>query len=149
MTRALPSRDQIGPDTPLRLADAVATAYPCGGMTVSGLRTEARKGRLVIERVAGKDFTTLAAIERMRVLCREQQPAPTCGSAPNAAIAEAPSLTRPAGSLSTENINKALAAFTVTAEELSERLNATSASNTATRRKRAPVIQLRSRSSTS
>jgi hypothetical protein len=34
-------------------------------------------GRLTIERIAGKDFTTLAAIARMRELCRvEQRPAP-------------------------------------------------------------------------
>jgi hypothetical protein len=39
-------------------------------MTSSGLRKEALRGRLVIERIAGKDFTTLAHIERMRELCR-------------------------------------------------------------------------------
>ena len=58
------------PTTPLRLADAIAYAFPFGGMTVSGLRREAARGRLKIERIAGKDFTTLAAIEEMRELCR-------------------------------------------------------------------------------
>lgn len=58
------------PSTPLRLTDAIAFAFPFGGMTVSGLRREAARGRLQIERIAGKDFTTLAAIEAMRVLCR-------------------------------------------------------------------------------
>ena len=39
-------------------------------MTASGLRREGARGRLVIERIAGKDYTTLANIERMRELCR-------------------------------------------------------------------------------
>lgn len=39
-------------------------------MTASGLRKEAARGRLVIERIAGKDYTTLAAIADMRKLCR-------------------------------------------------------------------------------
>ena len=43
-------------------------------MTVSGLRREAAKGRLVIEVIAGKHFTTLAAIARMRELCRREPP---------------------------------------------------------------------------
>ena len=66
----IPAPDNIRPDTPLRLCVAAAVAFPDGSMTVSGLRREAARGRLVIERVAGKDFTTLAAIERMRELCR-------------------------------------------------------------------------------
>jgi hypothetical protein len=53
-------------DTPLRLADAIEIAFPRGGITVSGLRKEAAKGRLIIERIAGKDFVTLAAINAMR-----------------------------------------------------------------------------------
>lgn len=67
---ALAQRDQIGPDMPLRLEVAAALAYPDGSMTASGLRREARRGRLAIERTAGKDYTTLAAIDRMRELCR-------------------------------------------------------------------------------
>jgi hypothetical protein len=60
-------------DTPLRLADAVGLAFPAGGMSVSGLRREARRGRLVIETIANKQFVTLRAIERMRGLCRDDQ----------------------------------------------------------------------------
>jgi hypothetical protein len=66
----LPSPNAITPETPLRLAVAAAIAFPDGSMTVSGLRKEAKRGRLAIERVAGKDYTTLAAIGRMRELCR-------------------------------------------------------------------------------
>ncbi|WP_245447491.1 excisionase [Methylobacterium sp. 17Sr1-1] len=64
------ARCQISDDAPLRLADAARLAFPAGGMTAASLRREAAKGRLTIERIAGKDFTTLAAIERMRELCR-------------------------------------------------------------------------------
>src|SRR5438105_1096836 len=69
-TPRLPSPETIRPDTPLRLAVAAALAYPDGSMTANGLRREAKRGRLVIERTAGKDYTTLANIERMRQACR-------------------------------------------------------------------------------
>jgi hypothetical protein len=66
----VPSRDEIGPDTPLRLAVAAALAFPDGSMTASGLRRESARGRLVVERIAGKDYTTFSNIARMRELCR-------------------------------------------------------------------------------
>jgi hypothetical protein len=61
----------IGLDTPLRLDVAARVAFPGGGMTASGLRREAARGRLMIERIAGKDFTTLNAIQEMRKQCRD------------------------------------------------------------------------------
>src|SRR5262245_4401407 len=69
-TPTLPPRNQIGDDTPLRLDVAAALEYPDGSMTASGLRREAARGRLVIERTAGKDYTTRAAIREMRRLCQ-------------------------------------------------------------------------------
>ena len=66
------TRTQITPYTPLRLGDAVKIAFPLGGMTVGDLRRERDCNRLVIEKIAGKEFTTLAHIERMRELCREE-----------------------------------------------------------------------------
>ena len=57
-------------DTPIRLKLAAALAFPDGSMTESGLRREAARGRLVVERIAGKDYTTLQQISRMRELCR-------------------------------------------------------------------------------
>src|SRR5689334_19124679 len=62
-------RSEISPNDPIRLSTAAALAFPDGSMTSSGLRKEAMRGRLIIERIAGKDFTTLAHIERMRELC--------------------------------------------------------------------------------
>jgi len=71
---------QAEPNTPLRLSAAAVLAFPDGSMTASGLRRESARGRLVIERIAGKDYTTLANIERMRELCRVAAKVPDCGS---------------------------------------------------------------------
>ena len=81
MRTRVPELDRIGPDTPLRLHVAAALAYPDGSMTASGLRKEAGRGRLAIERVAGKDYTTLRNIEEMRALCRVEVRVFDCGSA--------------------------------------------------------------------
>ena len=100
MTRTtLPSRDEIRPDTPLRLGVAAALAFPDGSMTASGLRRERARGHLMVERIAGKEYTTLAYIERMRELCRVQAKAPGYGSVPSAEEAEASPA--PSGSLLT------------------------------------------------
>ena len=66
------TQPEITQNTPLRLADAVKIAFPVGGMTVAGLRRERDRNRLMIEKIAGKEFTTLAYIERMRELCRDE-----------------------------------------------------------------------------
>lgn len=99
------------PTTPLRLPEAVAYAFPHGGMTVSGLRREAARGRLAIERIAGKDFTTLAAIEEMRKLCRVSVEVPTSTSSRSAARQTARSRSGPAGSSETDGKSTAQAAF--------------------------------------
>jgi hypothetical protein len=75
-------REEIMADTPLRLGVAAALAFPDGSMTASGLRRERARGRLVVERIAGKDYTTLANIERMRELCRVEAKVRGCISAP-------------------------------------------------------------------
>src|SRR5262245_23343591 len=98
MQKSLPSRESITTDTPLRLSVAVALAYPDGSMTASGLRREAKRGRLAIERTAGKDYTTLANIERMRELCRVQAKAPDSTSGPRDATPTATSPTTQPGS---------------------------------------------------
>jgi hypothetical protein len=61
----------VDPEMPLRLDVAAQLAYPDGSMTKSGLRREIGRGRLECERTAGKQYVTLAGIQRMRVLCRE------------------------------------------------------------------------------
>src|SRR5262252_9530145 len=93
MARAptLPPREQVEDDMPLRLDVAAALEYPDGSMTASGLRREAARGRLVIERTAGKDYTTRAAIREMRRLCQLSAKVQGSGSDRRAG-------TRPAGS---------------------------------------------------
>ena len=76
----IPSRDEVGLDVPLRLSVAATLAFPDQSMTASGLRKEVGRGRLALERVAGKDYTTLAAIEKMRELCRQKPKDRDCGS---------------------------------------------------------------------
>jgi hypothetical protein len=58
---AIPRRREAGYAT---AAGPGSLAFPDGSMSASGLRREAARGRLVIERIAGKDYTTLANIER-------------------------------------------------------------------------------------
>jgi hypothetical protein len=87
----------IGHDTPLRLDVAAKIAFPRGGMTAAGLRRESQRGRLVIERVAGKDYTTLNHIAEMRKLCQLQPSRPDCGKDPRAGMLTATSRTLPSG----------------------------------------------------
>ena len=75
-------REGVGLHDPLRLAVAAAPAFPDGSLTASGLRREGARGRLIIERIAGKDYTTLFHIERMRELCRVKAREPGCNSRP-------------------------------------------------------------------
>jgi len=60
-------------DTPRRLSVIAKLAFPDGGMTASSLRREAERGRLAVERTAGKDFTSFQAIAEMRKLCRVER----------------------------------------------------------------------------
>src|SRR5262249_28132098 len=61
--------EEIDDDTPLRLKEAAMLAFPNGGMTAGGLRREANRRRLRLERVAGKDYTQLHQIKRMKERC--------------------------------------------------------------------------------
>jgi hypothetical protein len=121
MAKRIPRLDEITDTTPLRLDVAAALAFPDGSMGASGLRREAAKGRLAVERIAGKDYTTLQAIENMRELCRVPPKAPACGSAPRAATPPAGSRTRPHGSSSTPGSNIPLESARMIVQELRER----------------------------
>jgi hypothetical protein len=58
------------PTTRIRLATAAALAFPDGEVSTKWLRTQGRLGRLEVWRIAGKDFTTLEAVERLTEQCR-------------------------------------------------------------------------------
>ncbi|MGB6399316.1 MAG: hypothetical protein WBF73_27100, partial [Bradyrhizobium sp.] len=122
-SRAQIDRSAIGPDAPLRLDVAAAIAFPDGSMTVSGLRNENRKGRLIFELIAGKQYVTLASIERMRQECRDAPKVPASTTA-NAAAA------KPSGSSSTERMKSAQAAAQAIANELKKPSPITSAKST-------------------
>jgi len=126
----MPARSEVGDDTPLRLAVAAALAYPDGSMTASGLRREAARGRLVIERTAGKDYTTLAAIEKMRALCRVQGKALACGSDPRSGTPTARSKSGRSGSSEMGRAKSARTALQKIARAPSVRLASTSPTNT-------------------
>ncbi|MQX94750.1 excisionase [Sinorhizobium medicae] len=64
-----PDEDKLDPSAPMRLKDIIPIAFPHGGITPAGLRREDKRVRLKLMRIAGKDFTTLAAIEEMQRLC--------------------------------------------------------------------------------
>ena len=83
----------------IRLTEA---AKICG-LPASALRRERDKGTLAVSRLAGKDWTTIEAIERMFELCREQEKAPACGFAPRHQIGE------PSGSSETGTLASAQA----------------------------------------
>jgi hypothetical protein len=112
----------IGPDTPLRLDVAARVAFH-GGLTAAGLRREAARGNLTIERIAGKDFTTLRAIAAMREKCRVQLHHPGSGCE-NAATGET------SGSFSTPDGRSAQAHLRKIAEGLKRPSNDISDANT-------------------
>jgi hypothetical protein len=113
-------------------------------MTASGLRKEAARGRLVIERTAGKDYTTLAAIGEMRQLCRLHPKARDCGSEKQGETARAASLIPPSTSSGTEAIKRAQAAAGMIVSELKANSKPISTGSISRRRPKAPVIPLKS-----
>jgi hypothetical protein len=140
----IPDLDKVDRDAPLRLTVAASLAFPDGSMSASGLRKEAAKGRLVIERIAGKDYTTLANIEHMRGLCRLEQKGLDCGCEKQGETSAGPSHIQPSGSSSTDAAKRAQSAARMIVSELSERLSNTSIESTLPRRRKASVIPLKS-----
>jgi hypothetical protein len=129
MRSRIPELDRVGPDTPLRLDMAARLAFPPlpngkPSMTASGLRREAARGRLAVERIAGKDFTTLEAIANMRALCRLAQ-------VPQGSISASDETGQTPGSSSIADARSAQAHLRMTAERLKKPLKITSDKSTA------------------
>src|SRR5829696_9068177 len=103
----------FGKDTPMRLSKAARLAFPDGSVTATALRKEAKRGRLVIERIAGRDFTTMQHIEEMRKKCRVEPRAPAFTSGNGNGPQD-----RGSGSLSTEIFKSALGAARMNAKKL-------------------------------
>jgi len=90
----------------------------------------------VIERVAGKDYTTLEAITKMRELCRQNPKGPTSGSGKPDATSEAGPPTKPSGSSSTDRIKRAQSVAGMIVRELKEHSPNTSIASTSRRQKK-------------
>lgn len=84
----------------------IAYGYP-----VASLRTEARKGTLVLLRVAGKDWVTSEAIREMERLCRKS-PRERVSTSTGARVGS------PYGSSETERGKLALAALDMSCQRL-------------------------------
>jgi hypothetical protein len=110
----------ITPDTPLRLERAAKLAFPDGGVTASTLRREHARGNLNIETVGNKQFTTLRAIEEMRMKKRCQGKQKESASTSPRPAGVAPNCTSATlGSSETERIKSAQASLRLTGQKLS------------------------------
>jgi hypothetical protein len=130
--------ESLTPSTPLRLEVAAALAFPGGSMTAASLRRLIVAQKLAHERIAGKYFVTLAAIEEMRSSCRVPAKAP--GSSSKKLEAD----TQP-GSFETASGPSALDAMNAIAEELKGSLQPISSKSMTRKRPSAKVIQMGSR----
>lgn len=97
------------------------------GYKLSELRTERRKGRLKVMRIAGKLRSTDSAIREMRRLCLEELKAPDCTSGE-----PGPTRSQP-GSSSTGDVKRAQDALQATVRALKKRSPTTSPTNTSRR----------------
>ncbi|MDR6303963.1 hypothetical protein GGQ85_001662 [Nitrobacter vulgaris] len=111
----LPAPETITPTTPLRLEVAAELGFPDGSMSAGALRRLAASGKLAHEKIAGKYFITLAAIEEMRASCRVRAKAPDLPSKDQKTDSQS-------GSSETDSAPSALDAMNALAEELIESL---------------------------
>lgn len=139
-----PALADITPTTPLRLDLAAQLAFPDGTMTVSGLRKERDRGRLRVSKIAGKEYTTLAAIQEMIEGCVvAPQKVPAFGSSPSERDRTDPSSAPSGASSTTADTSAALDAAKRTVEALKSISPVTSQGN-GSRTARATVVPLRS-----
>src|SRR5262245_27647491 len=120
----------IGDEEPIRLALAAKLAFPDGSMGVSGLRREAARGHLEIERIAGKDYTTLRAIREMRDKCRVNPKAPVSGCNQRDGTSTDTSSSKRSGASETAASSEALVSARASVRKLKEHSRNTSAINT-------------------
>jgi hypothetical protein len=129
-----PDPRYITPDTPLRLFVAAQLAFPDESMTAGALRREAKRGRLRIERIAGRDYTTMRAIEEMRQQCHVHPK-------DLASTDDGDTAGKAFGSSETANMRRAQAALSTTLKELKKRSKSISPES---EKAPAQVVQLRS-----
>jgi len=113
------------PNTPIRLAVAAEKF----GLSSSALRREAHNGRLVIFRVAGKDWTTELAVREMFDKCRVKAKSYDSGSSQNDGRNVGTLQNTPTGSSKTEASELARAAALATANKLKQNSRRISSAN--------------------
>lgn len=118
-----PAPETITPTTPLRLEVAAELGFPDGSMTASSLRRLVVAKKLAHERIAGKYFVTLSAIEEMRALCRVPAKVPDSPS-------KKPEADNQPESSETGSAPSALDALKATVAALKENLQHTSSEDT-------------------
>lgn len=112
-------------DDALLTLNEACEIYFRGKVSPSTLRAEAKRGKLVIERIGRKDFVTPAAIREMREKCRVQQSPRACGSSQKENGATGGS-NKPSGASSIEEGNIALASLQASLKKLRKRSPSTS-----------------------
>ena len=90
-------------DAPLTLQEACDLIFR-GNISPATLRSEARRGRLVIERIGNKDFVTPTAIKEMRKLCEITGTRPLQNKQPEMADAQRLEVARQAVKLTAERL---------------------------------------------
>ncbi|CDX22675.1 putative Excisionase [Mesorhizobium sp. ORS 3324] len=122
--------EQLDNNTPLRLNIAAQIAFPDGSIGAAGLRKERDAGRLQTELIAGKEYVTLAAIAKMRELCRGRRKGHAWSGAPKVEGRTAACAMDPAGSSAMAQPSSALAVALETANALRNGSPNTSSKNT-------------------
>jgi hypothetical protein len=133
-----PHPETVTPTTPLRLEIAAELGFLGGSMTAASLRRLVVAQKLEHEKVAGKYFVTLSAIEEMRKACRVPAKAPASPS-------KKPEADNPHGSSETGNGPSALDAMNAIAEGLKQNLRPTFSKSTTHKKPSATVIRMGSR----
>lgn len=117
-------------DRPIRLDTAARIAFPDGSMGTKGLRRERDAGRLETAIIAGREYVTLAAIERMVQACRVPPKVPASSGETNTGRKTAHSCTPPAGISKTEIVELAQAAAEASLARLRNASKSTSRKST-------------------
>jgi hypothetical protein len=130
--------ENVTPSDLLRLKIAAQLGFPDGSVSAEALRREASAGHLNVYRVAGKLYTTLADIERMKDTCRVQAKGRV---SPSSKPQDAP----PCGTSATDSGPSALDALKATAKVLKEGLPNTSSVSTTPKPAGAAVIPMPSK----
>jgi hypothetical protein len=132
----IPAAGTVTPTTPLRLDVAAKLVFPDGSLTASALRRMITTGKLEGEFIAGKWFTTLSAVERMRSRCRVPAKDPDLNS-------NTTGTAHPNGSSETADKPLALDAMNATAKSLKENLQNTSSKSTIRQKHSTAIIPIR------